>query len=83
MRGLVRRMSMIFVGAALLLGAANAHASETLDRIKASGELRVGTGIYPPYTIQQPDGSIIGLEAELFERLAKELGVEAPKEDGK
>jgi polar amino acid transport system substrate-binding protein len=73
---LARRVSVAaLIGVAFLLGAGNAQASETLDRIKSSGELRVGTGIYPPYTIQQPDGSIIGLEAELFERLAKELGV--------
>jgi ABC-type amino acid transport substrate-binding protein len=73
--GLSRRVAFALAGAALLLGTATAQASETLDHIKASGELRVGTGIYPPYTIQRPDGSITGLEAELFERLAKELGV--------
>lgn len=74
-RGLGRKFALALAAALLLVGAAAAHASQTLDRIKSSGELRVGTGIYPPYTIQQPDGTITGLEAELFERLAKELGV--------
>lgn len=75
MRRLLSRLGMALAGAVLALGAATADASETLDRIKSSGELRVGTGIYPPYTIQNPDGTITGLEAELFELLAKDLGV--------
>ena len=68
-------LSGLGLALALTLSAVSAHASETLDRIKSSGELRVGTGIYPPYTIQNPDGSITGLEAELLELLAKDLGV--------
>jgi len=76
MRTLLSRLGLALAGAALCVGAISAQASETLDRIKSSGELRVGTGIYPPYTIQNPDGSITGLEAELFELLAKDLGVE-------
>jgi len=73
--GLGRKLGFALAAAVLLTGAATAHASGTLERIKASGELRVGTGIYPPYTIQRPDGTITGVEAELFERLAKQLGV--------
>jgi ABC-type amino acid transport substrate-binding protein len=69
------RLSVALAIAMLSFSAVTASASETLDRIKSSGELRVGTGIYPPYTIQKPDGTITGLEAELLELLAKDLGV--------
>lgn len=48
--------------------------TDTLAKIKKSGELRIGTGIYPPYSIQKPDGSLIGIDIELLKKLAEKLG---------
>jgi ABC-type amino acid transport substrate-binding protein len=72
-----RRCLLLAVGlmlaAGLVPGRAAAQDASTLDHIRQSGVLRVGTGIYPPYTIQQPDGSVTGIEASLLEKLAKRL----------
>ena len=48
-----------------------------LDRIMASGELRVGTSAnQPPLNMKDRDGKIFGLEVDLAHILAKSMGVE-------
>jgi polar amino acid transport system substrate-binding protein len=50
--------------------------SPVLDRIRSSGEIRVGmTGDYPPLSIIDRDEQMIGLEPELAQALAATLGV--------
>jgi cyclohexadienyl dehydratase len=50
--------------------------SPTLNRIRASGVLRVGTtGDYTPFSLKQPDGSYEGADIEMAHDLAERLGV--------
>jgi len=47
----------------------------TLDRIAATGTLRVGYEGYPPYTIKDPaTGKLSGLSVDLAEYIAREAG---------
>ncbi len=56
-------------------GAITASASH-VDRIIASGELRVGTSAnQPPLNMKDRDGQIFGLEIDLAHILAKSMGV--------
>ena len=63
---------------ALLAGAAAAEApGGRLQRIEERGRLIVGVKAdYPPWGMVAPDGSIVGLEADLARDAAERLGVE-------
>lgn len=68
-------------GLALLLGGCATLGlgsdSPVLDRIRESGELRVGmVGDYPPLGVVDRDDELIGLEPDLARALAATLGVE-------
>ena len=66
------------VAALLLASPAAAQEGSRLDRIVASGTLRVGTtGDYKPFTYKDPEtGRFSGFDIEQAEDLAKALGVE-------
>jgi polar amino acid transport system substrate-binding protein len=76
-----------FALAALLLGACaqmggaretGAPGATRIDRILASGELRVGlTGSQPPLNMRDKSGELIGLEVDLVRALARSMDVEA------
>lgn len=55
-----------------------AHAQQSaLDRVRKSGELRVGTdATYPPFESSE-DGKFVGFDIELGDAVARELGVRA------
>ena len=59
------------------LPAANALAAEDLaDKIKRTGELRIGTeGVYPPFSFHDASGKLTGADVEFGRRLASKLGV--------
>lgn len=62
--------------AAVLILPGLAQAGEVLDRIRASGVLRVGTtGDYKPFSFRNADGSYIGADIDMAGRLAGRLGV--------
>ena len=62
----------------LLLIAGNALAQSPLDKIVNRGTLKVGvTGNQPPFSLTKSDGSMIGFEIDLANRLATEMGVRA------
>lgn len=53
-----------------------AYAGQAMDRILKSGQLNVGmTGTQPPMNIKDKNGQMIGLEAELAEMMAANMGV--------
>ncbi|MNW49233.1 L-cystine-binding protein TcyA precursor [compost metagenome] len=59
--------------------AANEQPAETnsLESVKASGKLRIGTeGTYAPFTFHDKDGKLTGFDVEIAEEVAKRLGVE-------
>ncbi|MGB3290183.1 MAG: transporter substrate-binding domain-containing protein [Burkholderiaceae bacterium] len=61
--------------AALTLGAQSA-AAETIDQIKAKGELTIGMLVdFPPYGILNTDNKPDGYDADVAKQLAKDLGV--------
>jgi len=60
----------------LAIGQAYAQSSQTLDRIKNSGVLRVGVKAdYRPFGYLNPSGEIVGLEPDLAANAAEKLGV--------
>ena len=64
--------------AVLGLPLAPAHAADgdLLQKIKAAGEIRIGTeGTYPPYTYHDAKGTLTGFDVEIAEAVAKKLGV--------
>lgn len=55
----------------------NVNSQDVINRIKESGELRVGTSAnQPPYTLKTRDNQIIGYEMDLAKLLAESMGVE-------
>jgi polar amino acid transport system substrate-binding protein len=72
-----RLTRMLMAPAALALAfLASPAAADTLDSIKAKGELVVGTKIeFPPFGFRDKDGQIAGIEPDLAADLAKRLGV--------
>jgi polar amino acid transport system substrate-binding protein len=58
--------------------AADTPTSTTLQRVLASGQLRVGlTGKQPPLNMTNKRGEIVGLEVDLVQALARSMGLEA------
>ncbi|MFC5470952.1 amino acid ABC transporter substrate-binding protein [Cohnella suwonensis] len=49
----------------------------SLEAIKASGKLRIGTeGTYAPFTFHDKDGKLTGFDVEIAQEVSKRLGVE-------
>jgi cystine transport system substrate-binding protein len=54
-----------------------ATAQNSLEAVKASGKLRIGTeGTYAPFTYHDASGKLTGFDVEIAEDVAKRLGVE-------
>ncbi|CAM4462325.1 amino acid ABC transporter substrate-binding protein [Paenibacillus typhae] len=50
----------------------------SLETIKASGKLRIGTeGTYSPFTYHAADGTLTGFDVDIAREIAKRIGVEA------
>ncbi|MBY0011139.1 amino acid ABC transporter substrate-binding protein [Paenibacillus typhae] len=50
----------------------------SLETIKASGKLRIGTeGTYSPFTYHDADGTLTGFDVDIAREIAKRIGVEA------
>lgn len=62
-------------GTASAAGAAGTESGAWLQKIRDSGELRVGIASAPPMTAEQPDGTMGGPNVVPLQNLAKELGV--------
>lgn len=60
----------------LLVAGGAAHAAQslnTLERIKATGELRVGYGDTAPFSYQDNQGNVVGYSIDICQRLAGQL----------
>jgi len=54
----------------------NVMGQKQIEKIKKSGELKVGmTGTQPPFSMKAKDGSIIGYDADMAEMLANSMNV--------
>ena len=72
----MRRLLTAFFLALFLPFALHAEESPVLTRIEASGEVRVGlTGDYKPFSWEAPEGTFRGLDADMAQALAEDLGV--------
>jgi cystine transport system substrate-binding protein len=59
-------------------GGKKESAANSLERIKAAGELVVGIeGTYPPYTYHDAANKLVGYDVEVAEAVAAKLGVKA------
>ena len=82
LRGLPRLALAVCLGLLLFSGGCSSmgmgsSATPTIDRIRQSGELRIGmTGDYPPLNVTDRSNENIGLEPDLARALARTLGVE-------
>ncbi|WP_339315536.1 amino acid ABC transporter substrate-binding protein [Paenibacillus sp. FSL R10-2734] len=57
-------------------GAAS-NGQNSLEAVKASGKLRIGTeGTYAPFTFHDASGKLTGFDVEIAEEVSKRLGVE-------
>ncbi|MDQ0195590.1 amino acid ABC transporter substrate-binding protein [Paenibacillus wynnii] len=58
-------------------GTAPAADQNSLEAVKASGKLRIGTeGTYAPFTFHDAAGKLTGFDVEIAEEVSKRLGVE-------
>lgn len=56
---------------------ASPAAQNSLEAIKASGKIRIGTeGTYAPFTFHDKDGKLTGFDVEIAQEVSKRLGVE-------
>lgn len=71
----MRARQVALVPALVAVAPAVARA-ELLADIHSRGTLRVGMAEYAPWMMRGPDGNPVGLEVELAERLAGDMGVQ-------
>ncbi len=68
--------------ACLLLGCGGGPEGSTLERLKARGEIRIGTEPeFPPFESKDAEGRLVGLDVDLGRALARDLGVRARFEE--
>lgn len=73
-----RRVILYFFLLLLSLPSVAAEQSPSaLQQLLASGSLRIGVAIYPPWTMRAKDGALIGSEVDIGERLAADMGLQA------
>ena len=69
---------------AALLASAPLASAGSLEDVKSSGALRIGTeGTYAPFTFHDTSGKLVGFDVEIGEAVAEKLGVKAALVEGK
>lgn len=70
--------AVVLAGVMSIIGFSGCSSSENeLDKIKEAGKLVVYTKIpFPPYEFQTPEGEIVGVDVEIGQAIADELGVD-------
>jgi cystine transport system substrate-binding protein len=67
---------VLILTASVFGGAKKETSGNSLDRIKAAGELVIGIeGTYPPYTFHDAANKLVGYDVEVAEAIAAKLGV--------
>jgi len=78
---MVTRVNSFFCVIALVLTSAAASAETTLEKIKSSGEVTVGTeAAFPPFEFIE-DGKIVGYGKDILDHVVADLGVELDQLD--
>ncbi len=73
----LRELSLLAGVAVGTLFATGAGAQDALEKVKASGVIKIAnSGVYPPFEFKEGD-KLVGFDVDLAELVAKELGVKA------
>lgn len=74
----MKRITIFFIVVVLaIVSVTSVNSQDVINRIRESGELRVGTSAnQPPYTLKTKENKIIGYEMDLAKLLAESMGVE-------
>ncbi|HHE64864.1 MAG TPA: transporter substrate-binding domain-containing protein, partial [Bacteroidetes bacterium] len=74
----MKKITKIFIVIVLAVASVSSvNSQDVINRIKESGELRVGTtGNQPPYSLKTKENKIIGYEMDLAALLAASMNVE-------
>ena len=63
-------------GTSSATGSSGSSAETAWERVERTGEIRVGLeGVFPPYSFHDDSGKLVGIEVEIAELIAKDLGV--------
>lgn len=74
-RKLLGAVALTFVAG---FGAVNVAQADTLDDVRKSGVIKIGTeGVYAPYSYHDDKGNLTGYDVEVARALAQKLGVKA------
>lgn len=69
-------LGCLVIAIVLSCSAPASHAGRIIDRIRASGELVLGTpGDFPPFSVTSTQGDLIGFDISLARELARKMGV--------
>ena len=68
-------MKLVAATLAALLASAALASAGSLEDVKSSGALRIGTeGTYAPFTFHDTSGKLVGFDVEIGEAVAEKLG---------
>ena len=77
MRSGIRTILMSILLLGTVAAAAGPAQLRDFGQIVASGELRVGVSVTPPWVIKSSAGELLGSEPDMARRLAKDMGLKA------
>ena len=84
-RGTVKKALCLLALVALITGASSPVTAQafpwwsvesTLEEVQDSGTLRVGLGLFEPWSLCNDDGELVGFEIDVANKLAADMGVE-------
>src|SRR5207247_10679606 len=70
-----RRLALTFLGLASVFSAGLAMAETTLERVKRTGEIRIGYANEAPFAYTEPNGNVTGESPEIVKKIAVKLGI--------
>lgn len=70
-----RRLALTFLGLASVFIANFAMAETTLERVKRTGEIRIGYANEAPFAYTEPNGNVTGESPEIVKKIAAKLGI--------
>jgi len=81
---IISRLLIILLIAVMMLTLASCSKYRTIDEIKESGKIVMGTNAeFPPFEYKDDNGEVDGFDAAVAKEIAEELGVELKIEDMK
>jgi polar amino acid transport system substrate-binding protein len=75
MQVIIRSILVLCTVLASLNVTASENQARNFESIVASGELRIGVSIFPPWVMRAKDGHLVGSEIDMANRLAADMGL--------